>query len=51
MTQTALQSAHYLATVLHDLHLVWTPHRGQIEVGLAIFYDGKRRVMIRCGRK
>lgn len=46
-----LQSAQYLATVLHDLHSIWAPHPGQIDVGNALFYKGKRRVMIRCGRK
>jgi hypothetical protein len=45
------QSAQYLATVLNDLHSVWTPHPGQIDVGRAIFYQGKRRVFVRCGRK
>lgn len=47
----SLQSAQYLATCLHDLHSVWTPHKGQVEAGQAIFYRGKRRVFIRCGRK
>jgi hypothetical protein len=46
-----LQSAQYLATVLADLHSVWTPHPGQIDVGRALFYQGKRRVFVRCGRK
>jgi hypothetical protein len=52
MTQaTTLQSAQYLATVLSDLHSVWTPHPGQIEVGRSLFHHGKRRVFVRCGRK
>lgn len=45
------KSAQYLATVLADLHSVFTPHSGQIEVGRALFYDNKRRVFNRCGRK
>jgi hypothetical protein len=45
------KDAQYLATVLHDLHDVFVPHSGQIGVGKAIFYDGKRRVFVRCGRK
>ena len=45
------QDAQYLATVLNDLHSVWKPHDGQIAVGRALFYDKKRRVMMRCGRK
>jgi len=45
------QDAQYLATVLHDLHSVWQPHQGQIGVGHALFYQNKRRVFTRCGRK
>lgn len=45
------KDAQYLATILHDLHDVWQPHPGQIEVGRAIFYEHKRRVFMRCGRK
>lgn len=45
------QDAQYLATVLHDLHSVWQPHPGQIAVGKSLFYDNKRRVFTRCGRK
>jgi hypothetical protein len=30
---------------------VWQPHQGQIEVGNAIFYQGKKVVFNRCGRK
>jgi len=46
-----IRSAQYLATVLHDLHSVWQPHESQKDVGRSIFYEGKRRVMVRCGRK
>lgn len=45
------KSAQYIATYLNDLHSVWTPHQGQVPVGQAIFYDHKRRVFVRCGRK
>ena len=37
--------------VLTDLHSVFTPHSGQISVGKALFYDGKKRVFVECGRK
>lgn len=46
-----IKNAQYLATVLADLHSVWTPHPGQIDVGRALFYHHKRRVFVRCGRK
>jgi len=46
-----IRSAQYLATVLHDLHSVWQPHPGQVGVGRALFYENKRRVFTRCGRK
>jgi len=45
------QDAQYLATVLNDLHSIWKPHSGQIPVGRALFYENKRRVFVRCGRK
>lgn len=45
------KSAQYVATYLNDLHSVWKPHDGQVPVGQAIFYDHKRRVFVRCGRK
>lgn len=48
---TDIRSAQYLATVLEDLHSVWQPHKSQIDVGRSLFYEGKRRVMVRCGRK
>jgi hypothetical protein len=48
---TDIRSAQYLATVLEDLHSVWQPHTSQIDVGHSLFYQGKRRVMVRCGRK
>jgi hypothetical protein len=48
---TDLRAAQYLATVLKDLHEVWQPHPSQIDVGRALFYESKRRIMVRCGRK
>ena len=45
------RSAQYLGTVLTDLHSVWLPHAGQVDVGRALFSDNKRRVFMRCGRK
>lgn len=46
-----LQSAQYLGTVLADLHSVFMPHEGQVEVGRSLFYDKKTRIFVRCGRK
>jgi len=37
--------------VLTDLHTVFTPHKGQIPIGKALFMDNKKRVFIECGRK
>jgi hypothetical protein len=45
------KDAQYLATVLNDLHSVFVPHSGQVPIGRALFYEGKRRVFVRCGRK
>ena len=45
------QDAQYLATVLNDLHSVFIPHEGQVPIGRSLFYEGKRRVFVRCGRK
>lgn len=50
-TKEDVKSAQYIATFLNDIHDVWQPHPGQIPVGQAIFYDNKRRVFVRCGRK
>lgn len=41
----------YHSQVLKDLHSVWMPHPGQIDIGRALFYDGKKRIFVRCGRK
>lgn len=46
-----VKSAQYIATYLNDLNSVWKPHSGQVPVGTALFYDKKRRVFVRCGRK
>jgi hypothetical protein len=36
---------------LKDLHEAWQPHAGQVPVGHALFYENKKRVFLRCGRK
>ena len=41
----------FQASILKDLHEVWTPHSGQIIIGQAIFIDGKEVVFANCGRK
>jgi len=41
----------YTSQVLSDLHSVFTPHRGQVNAGHALFTDLKKRVFIECGRK
>lgn len=40
-----------LAKILEVLHREWRPHRGQIDVGAALFRDDTRRIFIQCGRK
>jgi hypothetical protein len=40
----------YHSQVLIDLES-FVPHAGQIPIGKAIFYDGKKRIFIECGRK
>ena len=37
--------------ILSKLHARWTPHKGQIPVGKAIFHDKKYLTWIQCGRK
>lgn len=39
------------ATILQDIHKIWSPHDGQIPVGQALFYDGKKFIFCNCGRK
>jgi hypothetical protein len=41
----------YTSQVLTDLGGVFIPHVGQVEIGRAIFYDEKKRIMVQCGRK
>lgn len=41
----------HIANVLKGLHQNWTPHATQKEVLNAIFYQGKKRIGIECGRK
>lgn len=40
-----------LAGVVSALHAQWTPHKGQIRVGRALFNDNRRRLFVQCGRK
>jgi len=37
--------------MIKDLHSNWMPHRGQIEVGRALFNDNCKSIFVRCGRK
>lgn len=47
----ANEGVAYLAGVLGKLHEQWTPHKGQIKVGQALFRYGKTRIFVQCGRK
>lgn len=33
------------------MHSVWKPHKGQLPIGKALFIDGKKEVILECGRK
>ena len=46
-----INNVKYIASVLADLHSVWMPHAGQIPIGRALFTDGKKDVVLECGRK
>jgi hypothetical protein len=37
--------------VLADLHATFKPHKGQINIGHAVFSENKKRIFIECGRK
>ena len=39
------------AEILADLNSVFVPHTAQIEIGHALFHQGKKRVFVQCGRK
>lgn len=41
----------YHSQVLSDLESIFKPHPGQIPIGKALFYDGKKRIFIESGRK
>jgi hypothetical protein len=37
--------------IVKSLHVLWTPHPGQIKAGSALFGDDIRSIFIQCGRK
>lgn len=39
------------ADIIADLNSVFKPHTGQIPIGKALFGDGKKLIVIECGRK
>lgn len=49
--ESKVNGAKQLADILADLHSVFKPHEGQVPIGTAIFYKGKKLVVIECGRK
>lgn len=48
---TLSQRIQNTAEILKDLHLSWEPHEGQVAVGKALFYNGKKYIFCNCGRK
>jgi len=46
-----MQSSLHLAKIIKDLHDLWQPHASQGLVGNAIFYAGKSKIFLECGRK
>lgn len=51
VSEDQIQSAKLTADILSDLHSVFMPHTGQIEIGRALFYENKKTIMVECGRK
>jgi hypothetical protein len=49
MTHSQSQLQAYV--LLQELHKRWTPHPKQVEIGKALFNDGKNSVFVQCGRK
>ncbi len=51
MSESLDNNLFYHSQVLTDLGTVFTPHPGQVPIGKALFYDGKKRIFIESGRK
>lgn len=51
MTDEIDNKLFYHSQVLEDLGARFSPHAGQVPIGKALFFDGKKRVFIECGRK
>lgn len=51
MAKLSDEQRGYIATVIEDLNSVFTPHKGQLRVGHALFYQGKRKIFLEWGRK
>lgn len=45
------KAALHLAAIIRDLHAAWKPHPAQQAIIRAIFGEGKKVVMLECGRK
>jgi len=41
----------YNSQLITDLSTAMVPHSGQIPIGKALFYEDKKRIFVRCGRK
>lgn len=51
MSQDLGRRLQNTATILQDIHGGWQPHTGQVDIGKALFYEGKKFIFCNCGRK
>jgi hypothetical protein len=49
--ESDIRNAKILADILSDLNTVFKPHDGQVPIGVAIFYEGRKLIVVECGRK
>ena len=50
-SEVSTEKILYHSQVLTDLSSVFKPHKGQVNIGHAIFSENKKRIFIECGRK